>query len=66
VGAPILPFVQLDLTSRYGLAVGRYPVRPHGEPEAAPIGVLLVDALDAPIGGQRRRRRRARPKPSGP
>ncbi len=62
MGAPILPFVQLDLTSRYGLAVGRYPVRPPGGADGEPIGVLVVEALDAPIG-RPQRRRRARQKP---
>jgi hypothetical protein len=61
LSAPILPFVQLDLTSRYGLEPGRYPVRPPGEPASEPVGVLIVDPLDAPIGRQRRRRGRAKP-----
>jgi hypothetical protein len=32
-------------------------VRAPGEPQSEPIGVLLVEELDAPIGGSRRRRR---------
>ena len=67
MSAPILPFVQLDLTSRYGLVPGRYPVRAPGEPHSEPIGVLLIEELDAPIGGSRRRRRgRQKPVESDP
>lgn len=60
--APIFPFVQLDLTARYGVAAGRYPVRPAGEPRGEPIAVLVVATVDAPVGPARRRRR-SRPKP---
>ncbi len=65
MGAPILPFVQLDLANAYGLADGRYPVRPAGEPGGEPLGVLIVGTVDAPIGRPpRRTRRRAKPGPA--
>lgn len=67
MSALILPFVQLDLASRYGLEPGRYPVRAQGEPQSEPIGVLVVEALDAPVGSARRRRRgRQKPVESDP
>jgi hypothetical protein len=60
VTEPHFPFVQFDLASGYGLTPGRYPVRPAGQAQDAPEGVLILDVVDAPLG--RRRRRRARPR----
>jgi len=57
--------VQLELAGRTALEDGRYPLRE--DAGAEPLGVLIVQADQAPGAGARpRRRRRERPRPADP